>query len=63
MSYDFYEDVAELALVFLNSTVILCQCVHMLSIEYSLDANRITDSGAGTLANALKVNKLLENLR
>ena len=30
---------------------------------YSLDGNGITDSGAGMLADALKVNKSLQNLR
>ena len=30
---------------------------------YRLDANSITDSGAGMLADALKVNQSLQNLR
>ena len=32
-------------------------------LPYSLDGNGITDKGAGMLADALKVNQSLQNLR
>jgi len=34
-----------------------------LHLPYSLDGNSIADSGAGMLADALKVNQSLQNLR
>ena len=41
-------------------TVLLALKVHLI---YSLDGNIITDKGAGSLADALKVNQSLKNLR
>ena len=39
-----------------------CRIIILISC-YSLDGNGITDKGAGMLADALKVNKSLQNLR
>lgn len=55
------EDVKEL--LSCSISTVLCERMHACSTEYSLSVNLITDEGAGTFANALKVNKSLQNLK
>jgi len=55
-----YYNVKAIALLF--NHIFLRVYIHF-GYLYSLSVNLITDKGAGTLAEALKVNKSLQNLR